>query len=82
MNMGDMLALPDYAPDPAPCPFCGDRMERATAELTYLGGGPPPGYAVTCGNCGAEGPMGTGWERGDHHNAHIKAVERWNDRNG
>jgi len=79
VGTGETINLPDYAPDPAPCPFCG-WQKRETSELTYQGYGPPPGYAMVCGNCGAEGPMGTGKARDDHYNAHIAAVVRWNER--
>lgn len=77
--------MSDYHPVPDglsldPCPFCGKATEQDCQELEFNGGGPPPGYSGTCGWCGATGPMGTGWERGDHTGAKKEAVRLWNER--
>ncbi len=59
-----------------PCPFCGH--EHEFPELFYNGYGPPPSYAVVCGNCGAQGPTSRGRERDDHYGAREDAVRLWN----
>jgi Lar family restriction alleviation protein len=63
-----------------PCPFCGQVQDETTPEMKFLGEGPPPGYACICGYCGAEGPMGTGHERGDHTGGKKAAADAWNRR--
>lgn len=59
---------------PLPCPFC----DSDSPEFVSTGGGPPPMQAVMCGMCGARGPSGRGWERGDIAGAQRAAVVEWN----
>lgn len=63
-----------------PCPFCGQAQDEDTPEIKFLGDGPPPGYAYMCGYCGADGPMGTGFARGDHPGGKNAAADKWNHR--
>jgi hypothetical protein len=60
-----------------PCPWCGEPDDH---EYEDLGSGPPPAGAVTCGACGARGPIGYGRERKDYPGALDAAAERWNRR--
>lgn len=68
-----------------PCPFCGakmaeDGMTIADLEFDFNGEGPPPSYALRCGNCGMSGPFGLGRMRDDHYGAKEHAIELWNSR--
>jgi hypothetical protein len=59
---------------PLPCPFC----ENDYPEFVDQGGGPPPMQAIVCGWCGAKGPGGLGFKRGDVEGAKRAAVKEWN----
>ena len=61
----------------APCPFC-KRSQDEYPAMWYNGPGPPPSYAVQCGDCGAQGPTSRGTCRGDHYGARVDAVREWN----
>lgn len=67
---------------PLACPFCAEPAhdENDVVSLVYNGSGPPPSYAVSCGNCSAEGPTSMGAERDDHLGAKIDVVRLWNVR--
>ena len=62
---------------PNACPFCKEYQDYS--ELWYNGPGSPPAWAFQCGDCGAQGPSGYGFERGDHLTAMRRAVELWNE---
>lgn len=61
---------------PDPCPFC--RSPQDWTILIYNGPGAPPSYIFSCGSCGAQGPHSHGFERGDHWNARVDAIDQWN----
>lgn len=77
-KMGDTIDInQDQYGHIEPCKFCGGDQSEFPA-LWYNGYGPPPSYAVACGNCGAQGPTSRGRERDDHFGAREDAVRLWN----
>jgi hypothetical protein len=65
---------PEPTATPLPCPFC----DHDYPEFVDQGSGPPPMQAIVCGWCGAKGPGGLGFERGDVEGAKRAAVKEWN----
>ena len=61
-----------------PCPNCDYKIEFSD-EFKYYGFGPPPCYAIACGDCGMRGPSALGSNRGDYIGAINSAIEFWNN---